>query len=580
MTIIRRVRWTNQPPEATAPVGDIRSGLFLLSQNFSNSKIVALPINVASGNQSIIAEYTDSSGTSEKTQSIFGDLSGINSAGLGFKPNATNFNAQISGTNQCSILLLIRAGGNNNGNVGPFNSRGGTAYAEHYPYSDGNLYLGPLSASSRWVAGVAPGIDLTKPHTAIATHRNGAQAFYLNGRLIASAANAENPAILDSVQSFGGNGTIYLYAAWNRVLSDAEARSVGSDPWQLFEPRRIIIPVGVAAGGADGSVTLTGASSTASAGTLTASGAAEITIAGAGATVSAGTVSAAGTANASVTLTGVGTTASPGTISATGGATATLTGAATTSSAGTPSATGNAATTLAGATTTASAGTVGASAGVSATATLTGASTTSSPGTLSATGGATASLTGAGTTSAASGVTAAAGGSATATITGAGAATSAGTLSAAGDAAATLTGATTTADAGTVSASNVTHASVTLTGASVSATVGALAATGAAQITITGVQITASAGTVTASSTATQDGAVTLTGAGATTSAGTLIAGTPNDAELHAREIWEYEFESGLTAQQTVTAILAALQQGISVGDLARAVWTQELPLP
>lgn len=50
---------------------------------------------------------------------------------------------------------------------------------------------------------------------------------------------------------------VFVIAAWNRQLSDAESLSWHSNPWQLFAPRRIFVPV--SAGG--GSVSLVAADS-------------------------------------------------------------------------------------------------------------------------------------------------------------------------------------------------------------------------------------------------------------------------------------------------------------------------------
>lgn len=377
---------------------------------------------------------------------------------------------------------------------------------------------------------------------------------------------------------FWSNHAPILWAVWNRILTRGEISAVSRKPWQLFAPQRRWMPV--ASSSINASTTLTGATSTSAAGTLTATGGASKTLTGASTTSAAGTVTASAGVSATGTLTGAGTTGSAGTLTATGAATGTLTGATTTSSAGTvsASASGNATATLTGATTSTSAGTLTATGNASRT--LTGAATTASPGTLTAAGAATATLTGAAITASASGVTASAGGSATAVVTGASTTGSAGILTAAGNASRTLTGASTTASAGIITASNVTHATATLTGASVSATVGALTASGAAQITVTGVQITASAGTINATGGTSQNGVVTLTGAGTTAYAGTLIGASPTDFELQAAAIWNYELESGMTAGNTLTGILVALQQGISVGDLAQAVWTQELPIP
>ena len=57
-----------------------------------------------------------------------------------------------------------------------------------------------------------------------------------------------------SIGSNAGNtnpfpGTVYLTAAFTRALSDAEVASLQANPWQLFAPRSIWVPVSAAGGG-------------------------------------------------------------------------------------------------------------------------------------------------------------------------------------------------------------------------------------------------------------------------------------------------------------------------------------------
>lgn len=44
-------------------------------------------------------------------------------------------------------------------------------------------------------------------------------------------------------------GAVLLGLAWNRPLSDAEVRDISVNPWQLFEPRRIWVPVSAGGSG-------------------------------------------------------------------------------------------------------------------------------------------------------------------------------------------------------------------------------------------------------------------------------------------------------------------------------------------
>jgi hypothetical protein len=84
------------------------------------------------------------------------------------------------------------------------------------------------------------------------------------GTITNNSTNISYGALPDASERLTGS---HVFAAvWSRGLSAGEIRSLTDNPWQLFEPRRIIIPVSAGAGG--GSVDLAGnaaASATASA---------------------------------------------------------------------------------------------------------------------------------------------------------------------------------------------------------------------------------------------------------------------------------------------------------------------------
>ncbi len=212
----------------------------------------------------------------------------------------------------------------------------------------------------------------------ICTYSNAASTtavVYKNGRVAHSGTPSGVGAVATATYRFrpgGGKitdselltwqGRIWLTAVWNRALSAAEAAAVSSNPWQLFQPRRIWVPVTAGAAG-DASVALSGASATSAAGTLIGAAGASAALSGASSTSSAGTVTASVGTNAAVTLDGAGTASSAGTLAAAAGAAATLAGATTTAAAGTLVGAGTSAdatVALVGTSATASAGVLGA----------------------------------------------------------------------------------------------------------------------------------------------------------------------------------------------------------------------------
>lgn len=95
------------------------------------------------------------------------------------------------------------------------------------------------------------------------------------------------------------------FRAWRRYLSDADTAELAGDPWALYEPRRIWVPVTASGGGVTGSSSGTFA--------LTGSAAGAVAIAGA----SSGAFSLSGTATGAVQAVG----ASSGTFALSGSAT-------------------------------------------------------------------------------------------------------------------------------------------------------------------------------------------------------------------------------------------------------------------
>lgn len=152
-------------------------------------------------------------------------------------------------SSQLTVAFVLRTDGTaNNG----FGDLGTSVDAEHYPYS-GVLYLsGGTSSRQNYTP---TGVDLTRPHCTVISSNatTSSQRATIDGRLIGTASIsaigwATTPLLFVS-SGFGGfGGEFYGFFAWNRALSDAEAREVSLNPWQLFEPRRLYSPT--AAGGA------------------------------------------------------------------------------------------------------------------------------------------------------------------------------------------------------------------------------------------------------------------------------------------------------------------------------------------
>ena len=231
------------------------------------------------------------------------------------------------------------------------------------------------------------------------------------------------------------DGRIYHIGLVNRAVTAGEAYDFTRNPWSVFEPKRIWVPVsaggdvslalsGAAATSAAGntsagiSTALTGVSSTAATGTLATS--TSVALTGVSSTSAAGTLAA----SISAALTGASATAATGTLTAGGDATAAVTGQAASTAQGTLGVTVSGAAALSGASVAASAGTL--SAGISTA--LTGASAAVSTGSLVAGGDVSVTIAGQAVSTAQGTVGVTATGAATVALTGAAAVIAAGNI--------------------------------------------------------------------------------------------------------------------------------------------------------
>ncbi len=248
MIIIKRP-WTQQPYGGLRLANvnsDIGRGLVLLSTGF---KAGSSPVNAA---KRVPELSVVTAGTAEVGVFNGSVIHGIYGTTHVYAVPASELSALFSASGAASIFAIVRAtASDSSGGSGPIFMRGTNGgLQEHYPYNDGNIYLGTF-AQNRWVNGVSPGFSLASPHSYAATHKSGAQVAYLNGKQIATDSRVETPAIGPTASEgrLGGLGSVYLVAFWDRILSAGEVASLHANPWQLFAPRQIIIPSAAAGGG-------------------------------------------------------------------------------------------------------------------------------------------------------------------------------------------------------------------------------------------------------------------------------------------------------------------------------------------
>jgi hypothetical protein len=168
--------------------------------------------------------------------------------GKTFNIPVTELNTAFTASGQASVLALCRAEGtDSSGNLSLFRLKNAGGFNEHYPDNSNLIYMQPFAAA-RWINGVSSLVTITQPHVFVATHRSGAQVAYQNGRVLTTGSRVETPGLTTGA-GFGGNGTLYLAAIWNRILTPTEVVQLSDNPYQLFEHRRIFFPVSAAGGG-------------------------------------------------------------------------------------------------------------------------------------------------------------------------------------------------------------------------------------------------------------------------------------------------------------------------------------------
>lgn len=253
MGLIYQRPWTRQPQFASGLNPRFARNLILLCAPSQSATLIGdyiLP-NLARPGQSmpyvysngtLSAEYSAGVGPVQMRGVASGELYQLNNTADG------TLNTAFAATGEASCLAVLRANAQDAvGDNGPLRiSAPGIVSGEHYPYTDGNVYLGPFS-TTRWVV-VTPPVDVFKPHVTIVTHRNVEQAFYMGGKLLTEASLLETPSV-NSGARIGFNGAVAMFAFWSRVLSRAEIFELSINPWQLFAPlpRMLWAPSGPAA---------------------------------------------------------------------------------------------------------------------------------------------------------------------------------------------------------------------------------------------------------------------------------------------------------------------------------------------
>lgn len=393
------------------------------------------------------------------------------------------------------------------------------------------------------------------------------------------AAGSYSPTVREAfIRQAGANGAsayILQAASWDADHFDTIGQALSLDPWMLWEPERIWVPVSASGGAPTGtlSATETGADTAAISGAVAISGSLSSSEAGSDTSAIQGAVAVAGSLAASeagddtvsvsgqvavtgalaVTETGDDTVAVTGTVTVTGSLAAAETGADTAAVAGAVAVAGDLAATEAGADTAAVAGLVAVTGDLAAT--ETGADTFAATGGAGVQGSLAATETGA-DTAAVSGTVAVAGALA-ATEVGSDSVAVVGAVVVTGDLAATESG----ADVASIIGGNVLTGSLaaTETGADTAAVAGLVAVTGSLAATETGVDTAAAAG------------AVAVTGALAATETGTdtaaIVGGAAISGAMAASEAGSDSCAA--TGQVLVDGLLAAVEGGTDTTAVA-----------
>ena len=233
--------WTQQPQEGAAV-------------NWGHPLARGLAAaSIAGGTPGDITPYTNANGYSLEAgaQGLYGRLTSA-STQYWYSTDA----ARIVTTHPLTALAIVRPATVHAGAVlTVYNST--SQYHELMVGSTGQLQLwstavgtSSASAASAYVAGeefVVAG--RVSSDTSRDVWKNGIRLASNTTSRAPTAATANRWGLFNgTTERF--NGGMALRLLWGRALSDAEMGSIGVDPWQLFEPQRIWVPVSAAGGGA------------------------------------------------------------------------------------------------------------------------------------------------------------------------------------------------------------------------------------------------------------------------------------------------------------------------------------------
>ena len=262
---------------------------------------------------------------------------------------AGNPGISVSASSSFTIAIVVPAAALAGDNPGVMRSGSGILTANAAGTGTTFCIVQGAGANRPWIR--INGIDVLKPTSGsqLEVGKNYVIAFSVKSGISATVAwngiiqhtathSTQTPAFTYSYIGAQSNtaqyiGNIAAYYHINRALSDPELCSITNNPWQIFQPLTRRIYVGVPSATSDVTLGISGASVTASSGTVTASSAVSIALTGAQVSASGGTVTAA--LGVSLSLTGGSVTVTTGTLTSSSAVSKSLSGIAVTASQGT-----------------------------------------------------------------------------------------------------------------------------------------------------------------------------------------------------------------------------------------------------
>ncbi len=258
MSVILRQPWTRQPPVSYAVSRIPLTSRLVLAWNAAASRV-----DSESGRQLEPSSNLPTVGTG--LPGVFQSFSPASSHGLRIPASGVNTAqgltihaiARISSAATSSTCTLAGFGSGTAGHYATLDLSGTEANDPVRVIQNASSFGGKyfLAGSSSLF------YDRWATFTAVFDDNTANNALYLDGIAQTPTTNINATGTLPSINSFVVghsfsaapqnffNGDIAMIAMWARKLSEAEIRSVSADPWQLFAPRQIIIPV--SAGGAN-----------------------------------------------------------------------------------------------------------------------------------------------------------------------------------------------------------------------------------------------------------------------------------------------------------------------------------------